>query len=220
MKILRNFLINLFVGPLLFLPLGYLGQCQCQKQQNCSNLLHSFALNEKVIINEEQFEQRVLKYKQLAAEVGRREAEVKRVLAAGNEMLKGGAGGVCDVAELARALAGLNGQWARLGARVQAKGALYEESGAWVGELRRLLHEERGWLERLEGKVGGARAADAEQLSEQVDDIEAFVKAHSPQAKVIRLWLVMRGPIRSGFNQLHDCSGDCWIYHLRDLMEI
>ena len=198
MKILRNFLINLFVGPLLFLPLGSLGQCQCQKQQNCSNLLHSFALNEKVIINEEQFEQRVLKYKQLAAEVGRREAEVKRVLAAGNEMLKGGAGGVCDVAELARALAGLNGQWARLGARVQAKGALYEESGAWVGELRRLLHEERGWLERLEGKVGGARAVtDAEDLSEQMDDIEAFVKAHSGKAKVVRFWLggSMRGPI-------------------------
>jgi len=189
MKILRNFLINLFVGHLLFLPLGYLGQCQ--KQQNCSNLLYSFALNEKVIINEEQFEQRVLKYKQLAAEVGRREAEVKRVLAAGNEMVKGAAGGVSDVAELARALGGLNGKWARLGARLEAKGALYEESGAWVGELRRLLHEERRWLERLEGKVGGAgaaaaAAADAEQLSEQVDDIEAFVKAHSPQAKVIR----------------------------------
>ncbi len=67
----------------------------------------------------------MLKYKQLQAEVGRREAEVKRVLVAGNEMLKGASGGVSDVAKLALSLVGLNGKWARLSERVKAKSALY-----------------------------------------------------------------------------------------------
>ena len=51
--------------------------------------------DEGVIITEEQFDQRKLKYKQIKSEVERKEAAVKRVLDNGNEMLKSAQSQVC-----------------------------------------------------------------------------------------------------------------------------
>lgn len=145
---------------------------------------HEIPEDEGIIINEEQFEQRILKYKQMKAEIERRNDEVKRIIDTGNDMLKNSSGGVSNVADLARCLVNINNKWANLNMKVDAKNKLFDQLSEWVNDLRQLLHEEKNWLERLERKVCTPRAgADAEELSEELDSIETFIKSHSAQSK-------------------------------------
>lgn len=101
---------------------------------------HEVPDDEGIIINEEQFDQRIVKYKQLKSEIEHRDSEVKRIIDTGNEMLKNSSGGVSSVADLARCLIEINNKWGNLNKKVDAKNNLYNQLSAYVNELRRNLN--------------------------------------------------------------------------------
>jgi dystrophin len=147
---------------------------------------HEIVDDEGVIITEEQFDQRVLKYKQIKAEVERKEAQVRRILDAGNDMLKSNSNSnLSNANELASSLSSLNGKWTNLNKRVEAKNRLFAQLAEYINELRQLLHQESAWLEKAQQKMNAAKVgtADAEELSEELDSLERFLKAHTHQSK-------------------------------------
>jgi chromosome segregation ATPase len=90
-----------------------------------------------IILNEEQFEQKIVKYKQLKTDIDRREPEVKRILETGNDMLKNSSGGVSNVADLARSMININTKWSNLNKKVDSKNKLFTQLNDYVNELRR-----------------------------------------------------------------------------------
>ena len=72
-------------------------------------------------------------------QIDRRNAEVKRIIDTGNEMLKNSAGGVSNVADLARCLININNKWGNLNMKVDAKNKLFDQLSEYVNELRREL---------------------------------------------------------------------------------
>jgi len=145
---------------------------------------HEIPEDEGIIINEEQFEQRIVKYRQMRSEIERRSGEVKRIIDTGNDMLKNSSGGVSNVADLAKCLININNKWSILCQKVDLKNKFFDQMTDYVNELRQLLHEEKNWLERLEKKLNSSVVGgDAEELSEQLDNIETFIKSHSSQSR-------------------------------------
>jgi DNA repair exonuclease SbcCD ATPase subunit len=110
---------------------------------------HEILEDEGCIITEEQFDQRVLKYKQIKAELERKEHQVTRCLEAGNEMLKNSSNNssngseanssIPDLSELARNLSSINAKWANLNKRIEAKNKFFALMSEYVAELRRNL---------------------------------------------------------------------------------
>jgi DNA repair exonuclease SbcCD ATPase subunit len=93
--------------------------------------------DEGVIVTEEQFDQRTIKYKQLKSELERKESQVKRILETGNEMLKTSTGGIANVADLARNMIAINTKWSNLHKKVDAKNRLFTQFSEQINELRR-----------------------------------------------------------------------------------
>lgn len=141
---------------------------------------HEILDDEGIIITEEQFDQRKIKYKQIKSEIERKETAVKRVLDNGNEMLKSST----NVADLARNMININNKWSNLNRRVEFKNSLFTQLDEYINELRHLLHQENNWLEKVQQKISSSKVgADAEELSEELDSIERLLKSHSHQPK-------------------------------------
>ena len=141
---------------------------------------HEILDDEGIIITEEQFDQRKIKYKQIKSEIERKETSVKRVLDNGNEMLKNST----NVADLARNMININNKWSNLNRRVEFKNSLFTQLDEYINELRHLLHQENNWLEKVQQKISSSKVgADAEELSEELDSIERLLKSHSHQPK-------------------------------------
>ncbi len=100
---------------------------------------HEIPEDEGIIINEEQFEQRIVKYRQMRSEIERRSGDVKRVIDTGNDMLKNSSGGVSNVAELAKCLININNKWGVLCQKVDSKNKFFDQMTDYVNELRRKL---------------------------------------------------------------------------------
>jgi chromosome segregation ATPase len=145
---------------------------------------HEILEEEGVIITEEQFDQRIIKYKQIKAEIERKEAQVRRCLDAGNEMLKSSNSNLTNVNELANNLSNINVKWTNLNKKIDAKNRLFTQLCEYINELRQLLHQENSWLEKAQQKLNSAKSsADADELSEELDSLERFFKAHTHQTK-------------------------------------
>jgi hypothetical protein len=79
------------------------------------------------------------KIKQIKSEIERKEPEVKRIIDIGNDMLKNSAGGVSNVADLARSLININNKWGNLNRKVDMKNKIYNQFSDCVNELRRKI---------------------------------------------------------------------------------
>lgn len=145
---------------------------------------HEILEDEGVIITEEQFDQRVIKYKQIKAEIERKESQVKKALDAGNEMLKSSSNNLANINELARNLNNISTKWTSLNKKIDSKNRLFAQLSDIINELRQLLHQENSWLEKAQQKLNSSKVgADAEELSEELDSLERFLKAHTHQTK-------------------------------------
>ena len=91
--------------------------------------------DEGVVITEEQFDQRVVKYKQVKAEIERKEPQVRRSLEAGNEMLR--SPDLANANDLAKSLSNLNLKWTSLNKKIDAKNHLFAQLSEYINELRR-----------------------------------------------------------------------------------
>ena len=72
-------------------------------------------------------------------------------------------------------------RWSLITAPVYHKYSIMKEATSDYGEFKTLVAQETDWLERLEKKLkrGSKCAADAEEISEELDDLENCLNNHS-----------------------------------------
>ncbi|XP_034486586.1 dystrophin, isoforms A/C/F/G/H isoform X9 [Drosophila innubila] len=84
---------------------------------------------------------------------------------------------------LAKQFTRLNARWSEVTERVYAKTALLEHISTQLGEFKKFMVSETGYLDRLENKIRNTpeNAADAEEIIEELDDLENVLHAHSEE---------------------------------------
>ncbi len=84
----------------------------------------------------------------------------------------------------------LRSDWDRLTEDVRSRHANCRSAASEYGEFRTLSAQEGDWLDRLDKKlrrgVSAHTAADAEEISEELDDLENFLNNH-PEERLARL---------------------------------
>lgn len=83
--------------------------------------------------------------------------------------------------DLAQSLETLVSNWSNLQKKVDTKATFYTDIYALHEDLKNILHQENVWLDALQNKVFSSanNGADAEEISEELDTLERFVKTHS-----------------------------------------
>ncbi|XP_020813953.1 dystrophin, isoforms A/C/F/G/H isoform X2 [Drosophila serrata] len=84
---------------------------------------------------------------------------------------------------LAKLFTRLNARWTEVTERVYAKTALLEHISTQLGEFKKFMVSETGYLDRLENKIRNTpeNAADAEEIMEELDDLENVLRSHSEE---------------------------------------
>ncbi|XP_023158466.1 dystrophin, isoforms A/C/F/G/H isoform X1 [Ceratitis capitata] len=76
----------------------------------------------------------------------------------------------------------LSARWTEVTSLVYAKTALLEHISTQLGEFKKFMVSESGYLDRLENKIGSTpENADAEEIIEELDDLENVLRAHSDE---------------------------------------
>jgi hypothetical protein len=92
--------------------------------------------DEGIIITEDQFDQRTVKYKQLKSELERKEPQIKHIIDTGNDMLKNSSANSSNVTDLAHNMISINTKWTNLIKKVEFKNNFFTEMGELINELR------------------------------------------------------------------------------------
>jgi hypothetical protein len=79
--------------------------------------------------------------KQLKSEIDRKESSIKKLLDAGNEMLKNSTGGLSNAKELAKNLININTKWNNLNKKIDSKNRLFAQLADYINELRRKMNK-------------------------------------------------------------------------------
>ncbi|XP_032305800.1 dystrophin, isoforms A/C/F/G/H isoform X13 [Drosophila ananassae] len=84
---------------------------------------------------------------------------------------------------LAKQFTRLNARWTEVTERVYAKTALLEHISTQLGEFKKFMVSETGYLDKLENKIRNTpeNAADAEEIMEELDDLENVLRSHSEE---------------------------------------
>ena len=94
-----------------------------------------------------------------------------------------------DNCSLVTKLNSLSSRWERVTKPILELHRKMKNASTEYGEFKSLAAQESDWLERLEKKLRKSTdtAADAEEISEELDDIENFVNNHSSENRLKRL---------------------------------
>ncbi|XP_054725121.1 dystrophin, isoforms A/C/F/G/H-like [Anastrepha obliqua] len=85
-------------------------------------------------------------------------------------------------AQLPKKFTRLSARWTEVTSLVYAKTALLEHISTQLGEFKKFMVSESGYLDRLENKIGSTpENADAEEIIEELDDLENVLRAHSEE---------------------------------------
>ncbi|XP_041352153.1 dystrophin-like isoform X2 [Gigantopelta aegis] len=122
------------------------------------------------------------KFKNLKKDVNEREFEVTESNEVTTEMLNNAPSG--SLQELARALMKMNSLWGDVAQRVDRYNQLFDNAGSQWREFRELIELERRYLNALERKVRktSVKSLDAEEISEELDDMENLQRDHDPSS--------------------------------------
>ncbi|XP_068153855.1 dystrophin, isoforms A/C/F/G/H isoform X6 [Drosophila tropicalis] len=84
---------------------------------------------------------------------------------------------------LAKQFTRINARWTEVTERVYDKTALLEHISTQLGEFKKFMVSETGYLDRLENKIRNTpeNAADAEEIMEELDDLENVLRSHSEE---------------------------------------
>ncbi|XP_053684966.1 dystrophin, isoforms A/C/F/G/H isoform X2 [Sabethes cyaneus] len=88
------------------------------------------------------------------------------------------------VSYLAKKFTKLNARWSEVTSKVYTRTAVLEHVSSQMGEFKTLIVGANGYLDKLEKllRKSPETAADAEEISEELDDIENYIRNH-PQAR-------------------------------------
>ncbi|XP_037944329.1 dystrophin, isoforms A/C/F/G/H-like [Teleopsis dalmanni] len=87
-----------------------------------------------------------------------------------------------EYALLTKKVTRLNARWTQVTELVYAKTALLEHISTQLGEFKKFMVSESGYLDRLENKIRSTpENADAEEIIEELDDLENVLRAHSDE---------------------------------------
>lgn len=73
----------------------------------------------------------------MKSEIDRKESAVKKLLDAGNDMIRNSTSSISNTKELAKNLINLNGKWTNLNVKIDAKNRLFAQLADHINELRR-----------------------------------------------------------------------------------
>ncbi|CAF4320996.1 unnamed protein product, partial [Rotaria sp. Silwood2] len=135
---------------------------------------HEAPADDGPIFYQDQIRERLEQYQKLQTELNLKENIVRNLVLQGRQDLSG-------APELAQSLETLVSNWSNLQKKVDTKVGFYNDIYALHEDLKNLLHQENVWLDTLQNKVFSSSndGADAEEISEELDTLERFVKTHS-----------------------------------------
>ncbi|XP_058831030.1 dystrophin, isoforms A/C/F/G/H isoform X2 [Topomyia yanbarensis] len=96
-----------------------------------------------------------------------------------------------NVSSLAKKFTKLNAQWNEVTSLVYTRTAILEHISSQMGEFKTLIVGASGYLDKLEKllRKSPESAADAEEISEELDDIENYIRNH-PQARFDKIMAI------------------------------
>ncbi|CAL1537370.1 unnamed protein product [Lymnaea stagnalis] len=123
------------------------------------------------------------RFKSLKADIEGKKPEVNEISDEAKTMISVSQPG--SLQDLARLLMRLTALWDDVYNRVDLYNKLFQTADAKWNEMRKLLDIERDYLQSLEKKVrrSSATSSDAEDISEELNDVETFLADHSTENK-------------------------------------
>lgn len=88
-----------------------------------------------------------------------------------------------SITNMVKALTKLNSYWNEMTNEIYNKAATLERVSSQLGEFRTLIAQENGYLDKLEQVLNKSleTAADAEEICEELDDLENIIRNHSSE---------------------------------------
>ncbi|XP_015176032.1 PREDICTED: dystrophin-like isoform X3 [Polistes dominula] len=126
------------------------------------------------------------RYQTLKDKIDKRVEEFRNLNEMGNDKLLSSEGS--SVKELGRRFTFLNARWTDVTDRIYERYRHLQNATHEYGEFRALVAQESDWLDKLEKRLKKSTkcAADAEEISEELDDLENYIRNHpeSRQEKI------------------------------------
>ncbi|KAG8234832.1 hypothetical protein J437_LFUL015547, partial [Ladona fulva] len=128
------------------------------------------------------------KFQDFKERVDGRTQEFRDVNETGNDLILSFCGKGESVQNMARKFTQLNAKWTEVTDQIYARSKFLKEASHQYGEFRALVAQEMDWLDKLERRLRKSpkSAADAEEISEELDDLENYMRNH-PEARLARI---------------------------------
>ncbi|XP_035721527.1 dystrophin-like isoform X7 [Vespa mandarinia] len=126
------------------------------------------------------------RYQTLKDKIDKRVEEFRNLNEMGNDKLLSSEGS--SVKELGRRFTFLNARWTDVTDRIYERYRHLQNATHEYGEFRALVAQESDWLDKLEKRLKKSTkcAADAEEISEELDDLENYIRNH-PESRQEKL---------------------------------
>ncbi|GLH12298.1 Spectrin alpha chain, partial [Gryllus bimaculatus] len=126
------------------------------------------------------------KYQVLKDNIDKRTEEFRNLNEMGNDLMLSSES--TSVQELARKFTQLNAKWTEVTDGIYNKHKILKEASDQYGEFRALVAQEMDWLDKLQKRLRKSpkSAADAEEISEELDDLENYIRNH-PEARLAKI---------------------------------
>ncbi|KAM0732625.1 Dystrophin [Formica fusca] len=150
-----------------------------------SNLEKEIPVESRITSSVELFQVRG-RYQALKDKVDKRVEEFRNLNEMGNDKLLSSEGSF--VQELGRRFTFLNARWTDVTDRIYERYRHLQNASHEYGEFRALVAQESDWLDKLDKRLKKSpkAAADAEEISEELDDLENYIRNH-PESRLEKI---------------------------------
>ncbi|XP_028047173.1 dystrophin, isoforms A/C/F/G/H isoform X3 [Monomorium pharaonis] len=126
------------------------------------------------------------RYQALKDNIDKRVEEFRNLNEMGNDKLLSSEGS--SVQELGRRFTFLNARWTDVTDRIYERYRHLQNASHEYGEFRALVAQESDWLDKLDKRLKKSpkTAADAEEISEELDDLENYIRNH-PESRLEKI---------------------------------
>ncbi|KAL6266669.1 hypothetical protein P5V15_003508, partial [Pogonomyrmex californicus] len=150
-----------------------------------SNLEKEIPIETRITSSVELFQIRG-RYQTLKDNIDKRVEEFRNLNEMGNDKLLSSEGS--SVQELGRRFTFLNARWTDVTDRIYERYRHLQNASHEYGEFRALVAQESDWLDKLDKRLKKSpkAAADAEEISEELDDLENYIRNH-PESRLEKI---------------------------------